>query len=176
MLIISIKNIDKKMQHTHARNRLRECLRKLNIPENAEISQGAHGKPFLTSYPVYFNLSHADGIAACITADTECGIDCEKVRSFPPRVMKRVFSENELRLAEKTPAHERDLMFFRLWTLKEAFVKAIGRGISYPMKTVEFSFAEDRIITGAKGFTFKQYIIHGEYVVSIAVEQKSENF
>lgn len=176
MLMISIMDMDKKAQHSHAHALLRECLRPYNISygENTPVSFGEHGKPYLTERPdIRYNLSHADGIAACIVSDRECGIDCEKVREYRPLVAKRIFSDSEQALLENTGEADRNLLFFRLWTLKEAFVKALGVGISYPMKTVEFSFNGSEIVCSKPDYSFRQYIIrNNSYVVSVCVKTR----
>lgn len=177
MLLISIMDIDKKQQHSHAHALLRECLKRRDIAytEDTPTVRGDLGKPSLAEHPeVHYNLSHANGIAACIVSDRECGIDCEQVREYRPNVLKRAFSERERQLIEDTPPEQRDLMFFRLWTLKEAYVKAIGIGISYPLTEAEFSFDGNRIVTDIGGYSFRQYLIRdGRFVVSVC-EQKDQ--
>ena len=174
MLMISIMDIDKKAQHHHAHRLLRECLRPYGVPEEAAIERMEYGKPYLRDFPeLHFNLSHGSGIAACIVTDTECGIDCEQCREMREGVVRRCFSPAEKRLLEETPESERDLMFTRLWTLKEAFVKCIGKGIGYPMDTAEFAFEGSRIVTALKGYRFSQYILRGgRYVCSTAVSSR----
>ena len=171
MLMISIMDVEKKQEHSHAHALLRECLRPLDIAYDSDtpVVKNELGKPSLAEHPeVNYNLSHASGIAACIVSGRECGIDCEQVRSFRPNVMKRAFSTVERELVEKTSESERDLIFFRLWTLKEAYVKALGIGISYPLDKAEFSFDGNRIIASAEGYSFRQYILRGgRFVVSV---------
>lgn len=177
MLMISLMDTPKNQQHSHAHRLLRECLRACSIDygENTPITKNKYDKPCLTEYPdIHYNLSHAGGIAACVVSRRECGIDCEAVRPMRPNVMKKAFSENERRLIEETSPEQRDLLFFRLWTLKEAYVKALGIGISYPLNTAEFSFAGGRIVTSIEGYKFRQYIIRGgKYVVSLC--EKHDN-
>ena len=171
MLMISLQELDKKELHSHAHRLLRECLRPFGVryDENTPVIRGKLGKPCLAERPdIHYNLSHAAGIAACIVSDRRCGIDCEAVREYRPNVMRRAFSEAERRSVEKAPEDKRDELFFRLWTLKEAYVKALGIGISYPLDTVEFSFEGDRIITNVKGCSFRQYLVGGgRYAVSV---------
>lgn len=171
MLIISMADIDKRQQHGHAHKLLHECLKLRCVKYNdaTPITKGKFGKPALAERPdIHYNLSHADGIAACIISDYECGIDCENVRAYRPNVLRRVFSENERKMFEYTPENEKDILFFKLWTLKEAYVKAIGVGISYPMNSVEFSFSGDEIISNRDECRFRQYTIDGgKYVVSV---------
>ena len=175
MLLISLKEVPKKEQRSHAHNLLRECLRTRRIEyvtDVTPITRNEHGKPSLTEYPeIKYNLSHADGIAVCLVSDSECGVDCEGVRPYRPHVVRRAFSESEKSIIENASDTERDLLFFRLWTLKEAYVKAIGIGISYPLNTVEFSFDGDKIISSVKGYHFRQYILKdGKFIVSVCTK------
>ena len=178
MLMISMTNTEKKQLHGYAHKMLREALklRNINYTEETPITKNDMGKPSLTERPdIHYNLSHAEGIATCMVSDYECGIDCEKVRDFRPNVIKRVFSENEKAMFENTPDIEKNLLFFKLWTLKEAYVKAIGIGISYPMDKAEFSFSGTEIVSNIKNCRFRQYIIDkNRFVVSICeiIKQK----
>ena len=170
MLAISLYEMDRKAQHIHAHRLLRECLKPFGIDYDdfTPIIRGKYGKPFLKGNPeVHFNISHSNGIAACIVSGRECGIDCERVRGIRPNVMKRAFTEAERELVMSSPQDERDLMFFRLWTLKEAYIKMIGKGLSFPLNEAEFSFDGKTIVCGIRGCIFRQYIIKGSFVVSI---------
>lgn len=171
MIIISTKNVPQPEQHSHAHSLLRSCLKTRGI-DYAEgqtpLIFGEHGKPALAEHPKqHFNVSHAQGIAAAIVSDCECGIDCERVRAYRPRVMLRCFSEKERAAVEGLPESERDLMFFRFWTLKEAYVKAIGRGLAFPLSDTAFELVGGRIVTNLVGCSFAQYLIGGEFVVSV---------
>ena len=120
MIMISLMELERKAQHDHAHALLRECLKKRNIPynENTPIVKTKLGKPSLAEYPdVHFNLSHANGITACVVSDSICGIDCEGIRSYRENVARRAFSESERALLEAVSGEERDLLFVRLWTL-----------------------------------------------------------
>ena len=171
MLMISIKDMDKRELHSHAHRLLRECLRpyRIDYNEDTPVSKGKMGKPSLTERPdIHYNLSHADGIAACIVSDCECGIDCERIREYRPNVMKRVFSDSERSMVENAGEGKKNEFFFRLWTLKEAYVKAIGVGISYPMNTLEFSFENGMIRSNITDCRFRQYIVgNGGFVISV---------
>ena len=132
------------------------------------VTLGEHGKPSLAEHPeVHYNISHADGIAAVTVSEFECGVDCERIRAYRPSVLGRCFGEDERRAVEAAPESERNLMFFRLWTLKEAYVKALGRGLSFPLRQAEFAFEGDEILTGLSGCAFTQYVVNGEFAVSV---------
>ncbi|MCH5196644.1 MAG: 4'-phosphopantetheinyl transferase superfamily protein [Oscillospiraceae bacterium] len=178
MLIISTKYIPKSEQHAHAHSLLSCALREYGIDYVSGATPmvyGEQGKPALAEHPgVHFNISHADGISAVVVSENECGIDCEPVRRHNPRVAERVCSESEQAMLKAASESERDLLFFRLWTLKEAYVKALGKGLSFPMREAEFAFDDDRIKTEISGCMFSQYIIDNELVAAVCVFLKTE--
>lgn len=171
MIAISLIELNKKEQHTHAHKLLRECLKRfgVNYSEFTPIIKGKYGKPFLAENPdIQYNLSHGDGISACIVGENECGIDCERVRTYHVNVVKKAFSEAEKALIESAEEGEKDLIFFRLWTLKESYIKALGTGLSYPLAKAEFILDGDRISVHPEGFRFRQYILQkGKFVVAV---------
>lgn len=92
----------------------------------------------------YFSLSHCDGLVALLVADAPCGVDAERPR--PARtlaVAQRYFSKEEASMLAVLPLAERDTAFFRLWTLKEAAVKALGAGLADNMAQLAFDLAEE---------------------------------
>lgn len=173
MIAVSLIDIDKKKQHSHAHRLLRECLKPFGVDygESVTLAKGEYGKPYLAEHPeIHFNLSHGDGIAACIVGGRECGIDCERIRPFRSGVIKRVFSEREMEIFGAIPDEQKDTAFFRLWTLKEAYIKAIGMGLSFPMNQAEFILSGDGFTTNIEEYRFRQYIIRGEFVVSVCMD------
>lgn len=171
MILISTEQIPRSEQHRHAHMLLSRALKEFGIayvPEETPVVLGEHGKPSLAEYPeVHFNISHAEGIVAVAVSEFECGVDCERVRSYDQRVMKRVCTRAEQAAICSAPENERDMLFFRLWTLKEAYVKALGRGLSFPLRNAEFSFDGDKILTELSGCAFSQHIINGEFVAAV---------
>lgn len=165
---------EKRLQHDAAHRLLQESLpiyaaeQGIAIAEMPpQLSFGEQGKPSLTEYPeIRFNLSHCDGLAVCLFSAYECGADCESIRRCKSRVAKRVCTPQEL--AALDAAENPDLLFTRLWTLKEAYVKAIGIGISYPLHEVGFAFAGDRIIPTKQDASFLQLLLP-DHIVSLCV-------
>ena len=171
MILISTEQVPKAEQHSHAHSLLSRALKEFGIAYVAgetTVVFGEHGKPSLAEHPeVNFNISHADSIAAVVVSKNECGIDCERVRAYDPRVMKRVCTEAEQAAINSAPESERDMLFFRLWTLKEAYVKALGRGLSFPLREAEFAFSGNEILSELAGCAFSQYVINGEFVAAV---------
>ena len=171
MLIVSTEQVPRSEQHSHAHSLLSRALREYGIEYSAGVTPvvfGEHGKPSLAEHPeVRYNISHADGVAAAAVSGYECGVDCERVRAYDPRVVKRVCGVSEQAMLKAAPESERDLLFFRLWTLKEAYAKALGRGLSLPLRDASFAFDGDRILTELTSCAFTQYLIDREFVVSV---------
>ena len=131
-----------------ARARLRELLaeRLGVVPESIELEYGTHGKPALArgrpGSRLRFNVSHSEDVAVyAFFRGHEIGIDVETVRVIPyaDDIAARYFSrvENEAYLA--LDPRDRPLGFFNCWTRKEAFVKAVGDGLSYPLDCFDVS-------------------------------------
>ncbi len=153
-------------QHETAHKLLDFALKKEYGIERYTLGKGSHGKPFLSSCrDIKINLSHCTGLAVCSAGDVTIGVDCEKLRTVRDGVVRRVFTESE-RLETKS-SNNPDLTFTRFWTLKESFVKAVGRGVSYPMKNAVFSFDGSYIYSNIKGACFRQWVILDKYVISL---------
>lgn len=129
-----------------------------------DISRGEHGKPYLPGYPsVSFSIAHCSGLAVCLVSDMVCGVDAEALRKVSKGAVKRVFSQAEEKLISSAPESDRDIIFTTLWTLKEAYSKADGRGLA-AMGEAHFSLNGDNIISYTP-FYFRRFFLDG-YVIS----------
>lgn len=120
-------------------------LREFGLSE-AEMQYGAgmNGKPFFENAPeIHFNLSHSGDRVMAVFSDAEVGCDIEKVTEMPPGVAKRFFAPSEYEMLLSCPDQDaRNNLFFRLWTLKESFLKASGSGLFRPMNSFEIRISE----------------------------------
>ncbi|MEM7333206.1 MAG: 4'-phosphopantetheinyl transferase superfamily protein [Chloroflexota bacterium] len=127
-----------------ARGVLRQLLANyLGIfPVNVVFDYGHNGKPLLDQQHhnngriLEFNLSHAKGVGVIGFAwDRIVGVDVEKIRPLDdgPNIAKRFFSKSENEIFFSLPESEYPHAFFNCWTRKEAFIKAIGDGLTYPL-------------------------------------------
>lgn len=141
-----------------------------------DLIEGAHGKPYLREYPqIQFNISHCMGLAVLAIGDCSVGIDVEYVRPYREPLLKRVLSAAELRQMEAAGEAGREELFFRFWTLKESYVKAVGCGITVPLQDISFQIGDDGGITCEKtGWKFRQWILAGGYVLSACVSGEGE--
>jgi 4'-phosphopantetheinyl transferase len=105
------------------------------------------GKPVLANGPadshIHFNLSHTDGLVVCVLArDFDVGIDVENLnRKVNLDLAQRYFAPAEIAFLETIPSEQLGATFFRFWTLKEAYIKARGMGLSLPLD--QFAFCLD---------------------------------
>jgi len=118
-------------------------------PGSWQFREAPGGKPQLVPAdgvpPLSFNLSHTHGLVACaITNGADVGIDVEAVaRHVGDGVAERFFSPREnadIRQCASEPLRAR--RFIELWTLKEAYVKAIGTGLAHALDSIVFDVAD----------------------------------
>jgi 4'-phosphopantetheinyl transferase len=112
-------------------------------PDSLVFSYGVSGKPALAgrwSGALDFNVSHsADRVLCAIATGRAVGVDLEYVRPLSDvvEIAARVLSKGEQATFEKALPGARDRMFFEFWTRKEAFIKATGDGLSFPVHRIE---------------------------------------
>jgi 4'-phosphopantetheinyl transferase len=101
------------------------------------FSYGSKGKPALEAGAhIQFNMTHSGSLAAiAITAESQIGLDLEQVRplSDMQQIAAHFFCSEEAAEIMSLPPSERERAFFRCWTRKEAYIKAIGDGLSAPL-------------------------------------------
>lgn len=131
---------------------LRKILaRYLEIPpQDVRFDLGKHGKPeirgSLNYGRVQFNLSHSgDWAVVAITQGREVGVDIETFRSDVNHLelARNYFSERECQSLLALPADKQARAFFVCWTQKEAFLKALGDGLSYPLSQFSVTVSPD---------------------------------
>lgn len=106
-------------------------------PQQLLFAQGSYGKPTLDlsakKTDLRFNLSHSKGLVLCAVAKgREVGVDVEHIHHMADfqRIAEKYFSPAEQAELAASPAESRLVGFFEIWTLKEAFLKARGLGLS----------------------------------------------
>jgi 4'-phosphopantetheinyl transferase len=151
-------------------------------PSNVALGCGRAGKPFVKNEKarIEFNMSHSDDLAVYAFANgCRLGIDIERPRSMPDReaVAKQFFNQREyaeLRTVEKMCQEE---AFFRCWTRKEAYIKAVGQGLTLALNSFQVSVRPEQaaafrlLPTGDSCQTWKiRDIAHKGYVGAIVFD------
>jgi len=138
-----------RVRYVVARGTLRAILgRYLDLdPAGLRFVYGPQGKPALApehGRELSFNLSHAGDIALCaVTRDRRVGVDVEQVVPdvAGSTVAEHTFSPRDVATLRALPLHEQTAAFFRCWTRKEAYVKALGAGFSLDLTSFDVSLA-----------------------------------
>ena len=119
-------------------------------PGDWSFVTGPHGKPRLAGprgapLPAV-NLSHTHSlVAVAVAAARDVGVDVECVdRPLSENLVERVLAERERRYLEGLGPPARAAGFFDFWTLKEAYLKARGEGLVWPLDRIEFEWTADR--------------------------------
>lgn len=114
-------------------------------PEAIPFATGANGKPHVPDGEVHFNLSHSGNRALVGVATEPLGVDLEMIRTVPDadRIARRYFTEEETAAILARQGEDRDIAFLRCWTLKEAWLKAEGTGLSGGLHRISFEFDAD---------------------------------
>ena len=117
---------------------------------------GDHGKPFLAdpspgSGPIEFNLSHSgDLVLIGVTSRCPLGVDVERLSrkvEFED-LSDRFFTPEEAEAIRRHPGEERRRVFFDTWVCKEAFIKAVGHGLTMPLDSFAVRFDGERTTVG----------------------------
>jgi 4'-phosphopantetheinyl transferase len=122
------------------------------IDRPPEIERTERGKPFAPSLPgIDFNLSHAhDHVLIAITRGQPLGIDIERIERDVDvdALSRRFFAATEADALDALPEAIRAAAFVRLWTLKEAVLKALGEGLAFGLDRVAFALEGAGLPTG----------------------------
>jgi 4'-phosphopantetheinyl transferase len=147
-----------------ARALLRYALKKRGIHQYT-VLEDENDKPFLKeNVGIHFSISHTRGLSACVLSKFCVGLDVEKIRAdYRPAVAKKVYTNSEIQRID-TPKD-----FYKLWTLKESYIKAIGLGFRFNPKYIEFDLDDLKPIDGYHFFLTE---LHG---CSVACARKEHS-
>jgi len=123
-------------------------------PDKLLFEYTDHGKPKLANNAgndtFRFNLSHSDAFALYgVTRGRSIGIDIEQIRDDVDvrQVARRFFSPGEIVSLERVNESNLQELFFQYWTRKEAFIKAMGEGISFPLEQCDVSSSSGKVLS-----------------------------
>ncbi len=112
-----------------------------------KFSKNSYGKPFLSkehNVAIHFNISHTDSAVSYIfTRSSICGIDIEEDRDIilDRQIINLVLSDKEKSIYQTS--RNKNTLFYRFWTLKEAYLKAYGTGLSQEVQQFDYSFVKN---------------------------------
>jgi 4'-phosphopantetheinyl transferase len=132
------------MAHAALRQILANCL--VVEPADVQFVVNPRGKPALTGVDtdVCFNLAHSGELAVvAVTHGRAVGVDVEQIHPLEDllALAEHNFSRREIVALRALPAEQQLLAFFDCWTRKEAFIKALGEGLYYPLDAFDVTLA-----------------------------------
>lgn len=164
------------------------CFLQEKSPDAIKFSFNANGKPFLddASSQIQFNLSHShDCVVIGITKNSAIGVDIElmQARSRMLDIAEHYFHQSELKAINNALNTEGDgaalRLFYKIWSLKEAFIKADGRGMEISCSSFYFKNYhrdnpliefEDYTPDRAHTWSFEHQVIDKHYSVGLALK------
>lgn len=169
----------RRKEHIGAAAVLDMALREYGLSEkNTELTYGEHGKPYIvnradTDSDIYFNISHSGDYVVCAVSDREVGIDIQKIGAAKKNIAERYFTQNEyMHIMNQPDEKSQNELFYRIWALKESFVKAVGTGMSLAFDSFEIKI--DDYVTVSQSYNDSEYEFEERsipgYVVAICSE------
>lgn len=137
------------------------------------IRIGADGKPVVEG--IFFNLSHSDNMVICATAKKEVGCDVEKIVKEPEGVAERFFCHSEAEYVKAGMGEERDHRFFRIWTMKESYIKMTGEGMGLSFDRFEFLLDSEKTKVRRDGKILSCHVMEYDipgYKVSVCAKEE----
>jgi 4'-phosphopantetheinyl transferase len=179
-----------KNRRVAAQSILRDVLaRYLQIaPFEIIFSLGERGKPFIQGGDIEFNMSHTEDLALiAITRAHPIGVDIEFLKSskYHDSIVQKNYSSQEFAQYQALPENEKLEAFFRGWTRKEAYIKAIGLGLYYPLEkfTVDLCSKEDKAMLSiensherAKSWLLPSFWVDEKIIGAVAMEAEIKNW
>lgn len=175
-------------QFVVARSLLRALLGRYlqRDPASLDFAYGAQGKPQLSNESALrFNLAHSqDLILYAVSWQQEVGIDVEQMRAATSdeTIAEQFFAPAEVAALRSLPVAQQPQAFFNCWTRKEAYIKARGEGLSFPLDGFEVSLDSQLLLhvyqSPHESERWRLYHLYpkSQYVGAVAVEGQSHRF
>lgn len=113
--------------------------KKINcINSQLRFQKNEYGKPYLSgNNEIFFSISHSGDWVCGAFSNQEAGVDIEEIDSKNIDIAKRFFCQSECDYIYHSNSNERTIRFHQMWTMKESFIKAKGKGLSILLNSFE---------------------------------------
>jgi 4'-phosphopantetheinyl transferase len=117
-------------------------------PSDIEIEYNYYGKPFITQAAnIYFNISHSMDFVIVVFYEYPIGVDIEYNIKFIDDLINEIFfSSSEINYLNSLSSETKKQEFFKIWTYKESYIKAIGKGMSENPSSIDIMSTRDNIL------------------------------
>lgn len=136
------------------------------------------GKPFLVNdHKIHFNISHSGEWVLGAVHDLPVGVDVEKIQPLDYQIAARFFSKSEYHNLINKEGWDKLEYFYEIWTLKESYIKAVGKGLSIPLESFSINLNEDPInvetFKEPEKYYFNRYNFDNRYKVAVCARENS---
>jgi 4'-phosphopantetheinyl transferase len=154
-------------------------------PKKIQFSYSPQGKPFISDQRLQFNVSHSHDMAIYgFINHSAIGVDIERISdTYHDGVAKRYFSAQEYQGLNQLPPEQRVVAFYRIWSRKEAVIKALGQGLSFPLASFSvpveetFSMVEIEIDFQGKSYWHLENVqVHPGYQAACVTAARVNNW
>ena len=160
--ILALKNKNDKYLSLLAGRLLCDGLRDLGLYNYInKVVIDENGKPYIPDNPIYFSISHSGTKAMVVFSGNEVGCDVQLMKKNSISLADKYFTEEERN--EINNSDDPVKTFFKLWTLKECYMKASGRGLSLGLKNINVY---------NKDYISKSYVVDENYMVSYIAKDR----
>ena len=167
--ILKMRDKKRQKQSLVATLLLEECLKDLGrLDDYSKLVEGEDGQWILKDSDVYFSFSHSGDIVLTVASLFPIGCDVELIKETKLEVAERFFLPSEVQNI-KSSSHP-DMVFLSYWTIKESYLKLIGKGLLSPLSSIEV----DESLTAIKNHPelVVESCFLNDYVLSVVYKNK----
>ncbi|MCR8644583.1 4'-phosphopantetheinyl transferase superfamily protein [Paenibacillus sp. N1-5-1-14] len=141
--------------------------------QEIELAANAYGKPHLPAYPdFHFNISHSGEWVVGAFDSAPIGVDVEQIQPIDLAIADRFFTKQERDYIVNVAEQKQLERFYDFWTLKESYIKAVGKGLSIPLDSFWMQITESESISlhteeKSQSWQFRQYPLHADYKLAV---------
>lgn len=130
--------------------------------DKIKIRRDKFNKPYFLDLPLHFNISHSGDYVVCAVSSHSIGIDIEEISNIDINIAQKFFSKDEWEYLLNLDPPNRKSAFFELWTIKESYIKFIGKGMYMPLNSFSVNLNDmTKTIAGETMAYFHQYEFSG---------------
>lgn len=134
------------------------------VMEKIEFCYNQYKKPYIKQKEPYFNTSHSGNMILGAIGSREIGIDIEEMKEIDLDIAKRFFCQEEFEYIVSAGTNKLQL-FFEIWTKKESYIKAVGKGLSLPLNS--FNVLDEVIMNNGSRYCTKSLHIISGYAAAL---------
>ncbi|WP_342026016.1 4'-phosphopantetheinyl transferase superfamily protein [Cytobacillus pseudoceanisediminis] len=152
------------------------CKKFKLLNRDLEFTTNEYGKPYILNknIGVDYSISHSGSWVVLAVSPHQVGIDIEKVNNIDIKFAKQFFTYEEYQDLINVPSEERLDYFYVLWTLKESYVKAKGKGLSIPLDSFSIKINNKNIIKSPPSiYNFNKYQMPDNYKLAVCSIEKN---